>query len=253
MRWSLVLVLAVLTAGCASEAPAQQYQEVREADATAAPIRSGSVVGLVADPALRPIEGATVVVPGMERSVTSDADGRFAFSELPVGAFFLRAEHPGFHPGATEGQVLAGEVVEVRLTLEPAARDPMVQVFEFKGFAPLSDGLGESSCPACTWQFEVGPDAEALVMEMASDRPEGQGNRFQWRLVSGSEVHAQGKSDDPARVLWDEDRMPAHPAMTLEVKPLTLVAAVDVEFEVFVAAFYNGADPDLWGIVGAEA
>jgi len=62
----------------------------------------GSVRGVVHDPEHRPIAGATVVVKSatsqFEQTTSTDDNGAFAFSSIPVGQYTISVSHAGFQP-----------------------------------------------------------------------------------------------------------------------------------------------------------
>ena len=72
--------------------------------ATPAAAQSGSGVsaieGTVTDPNNQPIAGAFVMIlstqTGYDRSVITDARGRYFASSMPVGTYFVQAVSPGF-------------------------------------------------------------------------------------------------------------------------------------------------------------
>ncbi len=62
----------------------------------------GSVRGVVHDPEHRPIAGATVVIKSatsqFEQTTSTDDNGAFAFSSIPVGQYTISVSHDGFQP-----------------------------------------------------------------------------------------------------------------------------------------------------------
>src|SRR4051794_28475268 len=60
----------------------------------------GSILGTVADPRGDVVPGATVTVKnvdtGIERSTTTDTDGGYLVSELPIGLYSVSVEASGF-------------------------------------------------------------------------------------------------------------------------------------------------------------
>src|SRR5215813_14709238 len=62
---------------------------------------TASLFGTVSDPASAFVASAKVSVTnvstGLSRSAVTDASGGFVFPLLPVGAYNLSVEHPGFH------------------------------------------------------------------------------------------------------------------------------------------------------------
>ncbi len=82
----------------------------------------GSVVGRLATSDRGAVGGATITArhldSGLERSVTSDADGNYRFPFLPVGAYVIEASKAGFTPQKVENvQVALGSATTVGITL----------------------------------------------------------------------------------------------------------------------------------------
>jgi hypothetical protein len=87
----------------------------------------GSVRGVVHDPQHRPIQGAAVTLKAKTSawatSITTDANGEFQFTAVPIGEYFVTVENPGFAQGERDILVAAGTqpVVHVQLQLASAA------------------------------------------------------------------------------------------------------------------------------------
>jgi len=52
--------------------------------------------GVVLDERFRPLPGAEVDIVGLRRSMTTDEDGRFIFTDLPTGNYLLEVRSPGY-------------------------------------------------------------------------------------------------------------------------------------------------------------
>src|SRR5215831_7914152 len=84
---------------------------------------TASLFGTVSDPASAVVASAKVSVTnvstGLSRSAVTDASGGFVFPLLPVGAYNLRVEQPGFHKYERRNILLqANENIRVDVTLE---------------------------------------------------------------------------------------------------------------------------------------
>jgi hypothetical protein len=104
-----------------------------------AQLPTGTILGVVKDAsgAVVPDTSLTArsVDTGQTRTVTSAADGSFRFSALPVGAYEIRAEHPGFQTDIHSGLTLAvGQEAVVNFALQVGAVTETVSV---TGEAPL--------------------------------------------------------------------------------------------------------------------
>jgi outer membrane receptor protein involved in Fe transport len=65
------------------------------------PLDTGAVVGQVSDSDNRsPIAGATVAIEGTQRSVVTDAAGRYRIGGLAVGTYTVRARYIGYRPAS---------------------------------------------------------------------------------------------------------------------------------------------------------
>ena len=77
----------------------------------------GSVRGLIHDPQHRPVSGATVrlraVNSDFEKSVSSDNEGAFVFTEIPIGEYTVAVESAGFRH--EEQRIVLGSGRDVRL------------------------------------------------------------------------------------------------------------------------------------------
>jgi hypothetical protein len=79
------------------------------------------------------LTGATVtarhVGTGANRTVTTDAEGRFTFAALPVGSYDVRVEAHGFRPALQENITIAlGETATLRFPMQLGAISEVVKV-----------------------------------------------------------------------------------------------------------------------------
>lgn len=83
----------------------------------------GSVVAAGSD---RPLDGARLRLPGLDRETRSDAEGAFAFGEVPAGRWRLEADVAGHRSGGFTVEVPRSGVVRVVVELTPrsAAASP---------------------------------------------------------------------------------------------------------------------------------
>jgi outer membrane receptor for ferrienterochelin and colicin len=85
----------------------------------------GSVRGVVHDPDHRPVTGAQVVLRSVSsdysQTVSTQADGIFEATSVPVGAYRVTVAHEGFAPAAQETVVVSGSapVLHFQLTIGP--------------------------------------------------------------------------------------------------------------------------------------
>jgi outer membrane receptor for ferrienterochelin and colicin len=94
----------------------------------------GAARGIVHDPDHRPIQGAEVVVESTSsdymQKVTTDADGGFEASALPVGAYRVTVSRDGFAPSAQEVVIASGSAPVLHFQLTIGARSEQVTVAE---------------------------------------------------------------------------------------------------------------------------
>ncbi|HUX68559.1 MAG TPA: TonB-dependent receptor [Terriglobales bacterium] len=109
----------------------------------------GAVRGIVHDPQHRPIPGALLRLRAVHapwrQSASSDANGEFRFSSVPLGAYTLTASHPGFRTVRQALVVAAGQAPILHLELPLAAVSQSTTV---TASAPLADVA--SSTPTTT-------------------------------------------------------------------------------------------------------
>ncbi len=88
-------------------------------------IKTAALQGIVRDAASRGVIGALIALTnratGMTRTITTNADGVFRWSDLAPGNYLLLVQSDGFESLTRDGvQLDAGDVVTVELTLSPS-------------------------------------------------------------------------------------------------------------------------------------
>ncbi len=157
-RSVLALLLLASLAGCA------QQEDAAEPVADVPTL--GAIRGLVTDGAINPLPGVRVALSGIE--ATTGDDGRFAFKDVPPGAHFLGFNATDFIPTQTSVQVVAGEVADVRVALEPLASTlPYGIITEYVGFIACEAIVATfiESCDGGTGQFGAPDNAIFLPAE----------------------------------------------------------------------------------------
>ena len=130
----LVLILAVL----ASLPPSQA---VAQGETTSA------IVGQVRDTTNAVVPGATVAIAnletGLRRSAKTDDAGRFNFSQLKPGTYWVKAEAQGFEPQQNDNVISGlGQKQTVDFTLRVARSNETVEV---NSEAPLIDPVNANT------------------------------------------------------------------------------------------------------------
>jgi Carboxypeptidase regulatory-like domain len=82
---------------------------------------SAALTGRIVDTAGAPIQGASVRVPQLERSVAVDSAGNFRLDGLPTGRVTIVGEAPGFAGKRVEVTIPANGTVEQAFSLVPNA------------------------------------------------------------------------------------------------------------------------------------
>ncbi len=86
-------------------------------------VANGSIAGRVTDAKTQtPLGGATVVVQGISRSVTTGNDGRYRIAGVAPGTYTVRARYIGYAPGSTSVTVSADQEATADLALEKSAQ-----------------------------------------------------------------------------------------------------------------------------------
>lgn len=147
---ALVVALAMLAmplTGCLGQGDGTSDEPVQKqrADVTD---DLGGIEGVVTDPAVQPVEGATVTMKTSDRSATTSDDGSFAFSRLAPGTHTLVFNQSGFLSTEKTVDVSAGEVTRLDVVLSHTRSETaFTQQFELIGF--LECGVG--------WQTDPNP------------------------------------------------------------------------------------------------
>lgn len=108
--------------------------------------RFATIVGEITDPSGAAVEGAQVTVrhagTALERSDTSDGDGRYAIENLPSGTYEIVASGSGMRPAVVASQALSvGTTTHVPLELSLAGIEESVVVIA--AAAPLIEATSE--------------------------------------------------------------------------------------------------------------
>lgn len=268
-----VLLLCAFLAGCsgAPSTPAEVLieskppEEVRSNDTVAgvftpSPKTRGHIAGVVVDEAIRPIQGARVVLPGLDLERTTDRDGSFGFVDLHPGPYFITVNATGYY--FAEAVLHVGEDsftrAKVILTAVPPP-DPYRVMQSFEGFTDLSSDplFGFSLCNACQFDFYLDrPGLTGVVLEAVFDGASSTGGfYYSFSQENGTyyETIASGSSGNPLRAeVRAEDLPSAGDRYHLSVEPQSLVPEQSKRFQVYVTAFYNELPPNGWSFVNGD-
>ena len=119
----VIAALVVTAAAWASGAVASQL----------AGVGTGSVVGVVSDPAGQRVPGVRITISGLAlmapRKITTPADGEYRFASLPPGEYVLTFESPGFESLERQVYVSLGFTLTIDVTLTIAAQREEIAVY----------------------------------------------------------------------------------------------------------------------------
>ncbi|MGD0471409.1 MAG: TonB-dependent receptor [Terriglobales bacterium] len=127
-RWLLALISAVCLCGSAYLIHAQQSPVV-----AASPIATGRIAGILNDPSGAVIPGAKIelrrLATGSTRSMETDQQGRFVFSDVPVGHYQVTISAGGFDIAVLPDLVVtAGTETPANVALKIAPAKAFVEV-----------------------------------------------------------------------------------------------------------------------------
>jgi hypothetical protein len=108
----------------------------------------GRISGTVKDASGAVVPAATVTVTNtatnLTRTATTDADGFYTVTNLPVGTYTVQAEQKGFKKAVSGGNVLGADArLTVDLALEPGELSESVQVSTASGVETVNTTSGE--------------------------------------------------------------------------------------------------------------
>lgn len=162
---TIVLLLSFVLSGCTASNTGSVGGATTGADLTEnfnelkVSATTGGIRGVVVDPSIAPIAQAKVALAlktGNQTS-TSDKMGRFTFTDLAPGTYFLSINHPLYRPQQTTVEVAAGvadpQVTKVQLTPLFSQKPYTVQI-KHKGFFQCSQaGVGLYSSSNCVTDY----------------------------------------------------------------------------------------------------
>jgi len=143
MRAVVAAALVILLSGCASSGstPSQQDTGQFKDLKVSVSATTGAIRGIVVDQAIKPIPKVTVsiVVAGVNRTATTDDQGRFSFSDLPPGTYFLVARDLLYKT--------VQQSVEVKAGVEPPITKVLMEaVFSAKPYHEQTKYKGIITC-----------------------------------------------------------------------------------------------------------
>jgi Carboxypeptidase regulatory-like domain len=151
-----VLLLGALLAGCSDPEPSALSDSAFDDLDLEVSATTGAIRGVVVDERIVPIAGASVALTGgaAEQAAMSDDQGRFTFSNLAPGVYFLAAQAALHEPAQTSVDVVAGvaepPVTKLLLT-RLFTQEPFVEQVKNDGFIQCNQaGIVYASAPCVT-------------------------------------------------------------------------------------------------------
>ncbi|MFB1484630.1 carboxypeptidase-like regulatory domain-containing protein [Corallococcus sp. RDP092CA] len=105
------LLMAVVLSACGSDSEPSEDPGNNEP-------RPGRVTGVVLSEEGDPLKGFEVTLLETDKTVTSDAQGKFTFESLPPGTYTLMASGPGYEVEQQEVEVEAGMTIAMSFNLK---------------------------------------------------------------------------------------------------------------------------------------
>lgn len=233
-RLPAVACLALVIAGCSGGGGGGGGEEQPFDDLEGRATQTTGVLrGVVVDERIVPVVGAVVDVRGAAEAPnqTTDDQGRFLFSDLPAGTYFLHVFSPTHKAIQTSAEVVAGEAepAPVRVLVERLfAQDPYAVQVMHEGyfqcsqagaswyyssstcqdgvFGPLSGSAPRVTQQDREWHADVGPGWQVIVFEMEWEPTSDSTSRNMGMVVStykpersGSHWFAEFEGATPVR------------------------------------------------------
>jgi hypothetical protein len=189
LPFSLLLAAALLLLPVASHSQSQ----------------NGSVSGTVTDPSGSPVPGAGLVLKntatGVELTRVSEADGGYAFRNLPPSSYQLRASLAGFQTYQTNVEVRLTSNVRVDVKLTLGAMTEQVEVMgaasDFSYTGQREDGIAPDTLVELPLQMNAsGPrSSAAFVILMPGVTTGGDANPYDSRINGGMSTSEEAVLD----------------------------------------------------------
>ena len=216
-RLGFVLLVAVMLAGCTAGQSASGPID-SQAPVASGPAQyddtTGAIEGFVTDEEINPVDGAIVgLLENTASAVQTDAQGRFAFSNLEPGTYTVAVQKLGYASAASSVDVLAGQTTQSKLMLSVLPVEaPYAELIIHRGI--IENGVGVVRTATCTncgtdetrYHFPDGAiaaDWQAIMIEVEwdtndylgidlvdrRDDPDDPEAAAYWRIRSASPVH----------------------------------------------------------------
>jgi hypothetical protein len=198
------------------------------------------ITGEVSDAvSLNPIPGVLVAAVGSERTVETDAKGRFTITDLPARAINLEATKLGYFTETTVITTLEGQPAEARLALRAKPADDSADEFTLEEETVVGEYLPEAQggfdltlgvdSPALTSAI----DREEFAKTAVSDAGEALAKVSGANIVDGKYAVVRGLADRYVTTLFNGAQVasadPSRKAIQLDLFPTSALEAIAVD------------------------
>jgi hypothetical protein len=263
--WAIAMLAALLLAGCGGkdngagqvalgdgsrislDLPEEQQPAVDD-------IR-GAVSGVVVNEAIFPLPGAIVAVRDRDHETTTDADGRFAFLEMPPGLYTLTVTIEGYGDGLGTVNVKSGQVVKSILQVR---RMPVLDPYHTTIKVETVHDPANAILYGFTDQlvaFDMQPKTVILEAKWdgLTDTPVADLLEYEVQPESDPETYQTGGGPNPLRVQFDADFFPkGEYAVRFNVHPSAYSSPGETRGQVFLTIFYVDPAPEGWSLVAGD-
>lgn len=266
MKWILAMLVAVMFAGCAAEAPEPVQHDGTPDVEVDRKATTGAIAGIVVDETITPIAGANISIQNSALWTLSDEDGGFAFEDVPPGVYFLEATSTQHSTTATSVEVKAGELSKARVLMKTEFRpEPYLNTVKHDGFVglwlPGPSYVVQLLYPdenICDCQMQIYPDGNItdFVFEAFWDAtvtvPEL--DQMSWELdsyIGDSLDHQEGEyAESPIYGMVPRETYSAQADNWLARVTPGIAAGFYIQqrYEMFVTSFHIDDAPDGWSI-----
>lgn len=145
--WAALLLLSSLTAGCLGGEPT-------EADEQETPVvdpgpTMGTLIGMVTDVDLLPLENVTVAIVETADKTATDAAGAFRFGSLEPGTYSVVFNLLGYREEAKQATAEVGKTTEmtVAMTRLVVAPEPWLDIYPMTAFIQVGQAFVDNRIP----------------------------------------------------------------------------------------------------------
>ncbi len=176
----LLLTLPALLAGCSGNDKDGAGPEEPIDDGTVAPKDLEVLGGWIFDPALAPVEGASVTIPALNHSTETTPEGHYGFTGLPYNqVIVVVVQAEGYESNSKAVTLSPDTILLLNFTLKPVSEKvAFSERLSFNGLISCGGVIKVQNQPndiECgisggvderVWEFTVKPDVAGIVVEI---------------------------------------------------------------------------------------